>query len=516
MSYPVPKHMNYILGIDIGTSNTKAVGYTATGEVVADANVTYTFSSEKEGYHELDPEELFKAVVEVISSAVKIAGKANLSGISFSSAMHGLIAVDFDGGLLTNMFTWADLRSNDYAVQLKNSALGARLYERTGTPVHPMSPLCKIMWLKGEHPEIFRRTAKFISIKEYVFYRLFGEYVVDHSIASATGLFDIYDLNWNAEALEAASITKDQLSHPVSSITCMRGVLPEYLNKLGIDAATPFIVGASDGCLAHLGSNAVETADVSLTVGTSGAVRVMMSKPIKDPKHGIFNYLLTDDIYIAGGPVNNGGNVIQWFAGSILQNNSTADMNYDWFIDEALSVEAGADGLIFLPYIFGERAPVWDADARGVFFGISGAHTRNHFMRAVMEGISMGLFGILKTIEDVLGPVHNIYVSGGFIKSAKWVQLMADVLGKKLLVSQSTDASAAGAAIIGMRAVGLIRELAEAGKFFTVNETFTPDLQKHAVHLENFAVYSKIYESLKDIKNTKYAISHSGPGQDGI
>jgi gluconokinase len=502
--------MKYILGIDIGTSNTKAVGYTATGEVVTHANVSYSFSSEIEGHHELDPEELFRAVIDVISTAAKSAGEASLEGICFSAAMHGIIAVDEAGKPLTNMITWADLRSTAYALELKNSPAGHRIYERTGTPVHPMSPLCKLIWLKAEKNDIFTKAFRFISIKEFIFYHLFGEFLIDHSIASATGLFDIYDLTWNDEALSTAGITADRLSKPVSASYICRSFSEKYRGSLGIDPQTPFIMGASDGCLAHLGSNAVRPMEASLTIGTSGAVRVMKDKPVADPKQRIFNYLLTEDSYISGGPLNNGGNTIQWFARNILDDKD-AEIDYDWFVNEAMSTEPGADGLIFLPYIYGERAPVWDADARGVFFGISGAHTRNSFMRAVMEGVAMALFGILETLEELLGPVSNIYVSGGFIRSGKWVQLVADVLGRKVFVSQSSDASAAGAAIIGMKAVGMIGELSDAATFFPVKESFEPDAANHQIHLRNYAVYDKLYDSLKDIKNTKYADSHSRP-----
>jgi gluconokinase len=492
--------MNYILGIDIGTTNTKAVAYTVEGKTVAHANKSYTFSSREEGCHEIDPDILLEAVIEVAKSAVTDAREHTLSGVSFSAAMHGIMAVNAQGKPLTQMITWADLRSNEYAAKLKNTEQGRRIYERTGTPIHPMSPLCKLMWMKDNLPEIFRTAHKFISIKEYIFYHFFGEYIIDHSIASASGLFDIYDLRWNQDALGAAGTTAERLSSPVPVTHIIKGLRREYALTLNIDPQTPFIIGASDGCLAHIGSNAISHRDVSFTIGTSGAVRVMTDEPVHDTKQRVFNYILDENVYISGGPINNGGNLLQWFATNMLRKSSMKADDFNEFIDEAVQVPAGCEGLIFLPYVYGERAPVWDADARGVFYGVSGTHTISHFMRSILEGISFALYGILNTLEEITGPVNNIYVSGGFIKSPKWVSLVADVLGKKLLVTQAEDSSAAGAAIIAMKALGIINSFDAVKSFFEINASYEPDIRNHEACKKNYAVYANLYDQLKDIK----------------
>ncbi|MEO8584505.1 MAG: gluconokinase [Flavitalea sp.] len=492
--------MRYILGIDIGTTNTKAVSYSEKGNLLAHANVSNTFKAQSEGVHEADPEGLCNEVIKVIKEAVNLTKDHELAGICFSAAMHGLIAVDENGKPLTNMITWADLRSKAYAAKLKNTELGTRLYERTGTPIHPMSPLCKLMWMKDAEPEIFNKAHKFISIKEFIFFKFFGKYIIDHSIASATGLFDVINIDWNKEALEVAGITADKLSEHQSVLYILTGLKGDYAKALGIEVNTPFILGGSDGCLAHLGSNALKKNEVSLTIGTSGAVRMMTEKPSHDTLQRVFNYLLTDDKYISGGPVNNGGNVLQWFAMSFLGKKIVAGEEYDWYVKEAMKVEPGCNGLVFLPYIYGERAPVWDADARGVFFGMSGTHTQSHFMRAVLEGVCFALYGILKTLEEVIGKSENIFVSGGFIHSKPWVSMLSDIFGKQLFVSGSEDASAAGAAIIGLQALGSVKDLADAPAFFTVTETYQPDMKNHEAYKNNYSVYSSLYDKLKGLK----------------
>jgi gluconokinase len=469
------------------------------GQVLSQASKSYRVIANKEGHHELDPKILFEAVLQVMTASVKQSSGHSLEGISFSAAMHGLIAVDESGDPLTNMITWADLRSNEYARRLKNEAIGRKLYERTGTPNHAMSPLCKLMWLKDNEPEIFSKAFKFISIKEYIFFHLFGEFIVDHSIASSTGLFDIHDLEWNADALATAGITAAKLSRHVNSTFIIKGVNKKYADITGVSQDTPFIIGASDGCLAHLGSNALRAGDVSLTIGTSGAVRMMTDKPVPDTGQRVFNYLLTDDHYLSGGPVNNGGNVLQWFAKGFLKKEFLVPEEFEGFIKQALSVSPGCEGLVFLPYIYGERAPVWDADAKGVFYGVSSVHGMSHFMRAVMEGISFALFSILHTLEEIMGPVNNIYASGGFIRSKPWVSMLTDVLGKKVTVTHAEDSSAAGAAILGMKSLGLIKDLQEVQSFFSVKEVYEPDMDHHNTYLRNYSVYSNLYAKLKDI-----------------
>ncbi|MBO9573355.1 MAG: gluconokinase [Chitinophagaceae bacterium] len=492
--------MSFILGIDIGTSGAKAVAYSKDGKIIAHANSSYAVLPEEEGKHELDPEILFSAVLDVIKGTLKNTGAEKPMAISFSSAMHGLIAVDRSGKPITNMITWADLRSSKYATQLNYSPQAEIIYGRTGTPIHPMSPLCKIIWLRNELPEIFSAAYKFISIKELIFYRFFGEYIIDYSIASATGLLDIYELNWNKTALDAAGIEAEKLSRPVPSTYIIKELKPEYASQTGIEAGTPFVIGASDGCLAHIGSNAIKPNDVSLTIGTSGAVRLMSHRPFKDIKKRIFNYILDEGLYISGGPTNNGGNILQWFAANFLRTPFKEPGDFDEFINEALEISAGAGGIIFLPYIFGERAPVWNAEAEGLFYGINSTHTVNHFMRALMEGIAFGLYEILNILEEINGPVNDIYVSGGFIKSRKWVSLLADVFGRKMHLTNAEDSSAAGAAMIGLKALGVIKDYSEAASFFTLKETFDPNMQNHEACKKNFNIYVKLYKQLKDIK----------------
>jgi gluconokinase len=504
--------MAYIIGLDIGTTNTKAVAFTNQGEVLASTGVSYSILPGPPGYHELDPDQLLKAVFSALKEVYRnCRGSETLAGISFSCAMHSLIAVDEAGRLLTHAITWADLRSTAFADSLKGSPAGRRIYRQTGTPIHPMSPLCKLLWLRDKEPAIFGRTAKFISIKEYIWWRLFGKYQIDHSIASATGLFDIYSFDWYPESLELAGIGIDHLSEPVPCTHMESALLKEYRDSLGLPADLPWIIGGSDGCLANLGSLAVNTGETALTIGTSGAVRMTTGVPRYDPKERIFNYILTRDFYISGGAVNNGGVVVQWFNKQFpdpvkglslapgLPAGSSSAGEADDLTAEADSVAPGSEGLVFLPYLQGERAPIWDAKARGMFFGIRSGHEHRHFMRAVMEGICFSLYEVGGSLEETLGPIEHIYASGGFIRSRTWLQMIADVFNRRVYVTNVADASAIGAVIMGFYALGLVGSLQEGAGMIRIQEIFEPDLGRHVIYRKNETVFSQLYIRLKDL-----------------
>ena len=441
---------NYLLAIDIGTTSTKGLAIRPDGEVLAQFQKEYPTHYPQPGSAEQDPQEVFQAVVEVIAQTIQLTREGFLAGVSFSGAMHSLMAVGEDGEPLTPLMTWADTRSAKQAEELRSTELGTAIYRQTGTPIHPMSPFCKLMWMKEEQPKLFNKAHKFISIKEYVFARLFGEYVIDYSIASASGLFDVHQLTWSSEALRVLNLEEGKLSRPVSPYHCCSGLSAQFATRLKISPDTPFIVGANDGCLAHLGCGAMNPGDLSVTIGTSGAVRMATSSYYHDERCRIFNYRLDEQTFIAGGATNNGAVLLSWFEENIegVKPDGAA------FVDEAFSVP-GSEGLIFLPFLLGERAPMYDPHAKGVFLGIRIQHKKAHFKRAILEGICFELKSIAQAVEEVIHPIERVIASGGFVKSDRWVQLLSDILGKPITVNSQNDASSLGAALQGFQALGM-------------------------------------------------------------
>jgi gluconokinase len=491
--------MKYIIGVDIGTSGTKAIAFNINGGVLYSAYVPYTSITPHPGENEINPDILLDATVKTISRVVKhTKAETDLLGISFSCAMHSLLAIDENAKPLNNVITWADLRSKDYAFQIRDTEIGKSIYEHTGTPIHPMSPLCKLMWMKDKQPDIFSKAYKFISIKEYIWFHFFGKFQVDYSIASGTGLFDIRSFKWFDQALDTAGIIPDHLSQPVSTLHIETELVKKYRNRMKLPAGIPFIIGGSDGCLANLGSGVISAGELALTIGTSGAVRMTSAKPKHDPQKRIFNYILTEQLYVSGGPVNNGGNAIKWYVENFMKKTASRKKDFSTFVQEAADIPAGSAGLIFLPYLFGERAPVWDANAKGVFFGVVANHTSRHFLRAVMEGISLSLYQIGLSLEETIGPAEKIYASGGFIQSAFWLQMIADIFNKDVLVMNVADASAIGAAMLGLNALGIINDLEEIKKMINIQHTYTPNQNNHSIYMKNFSVFERLYGKLKD------------------
>jgi gluconokinase len=264
---------------------------------------------------------------------------------------------------------------------------------------------------------------------------------------------------------------------------------------LNIPAGTPVVIGGSDGCLANVGSFATQPGIAALTIGTSGAIRVAGKAPVLNSSSMPFNYLLNENIFISGGPINNGGVALKWYAESLLKKQLNTIEDYNQLLLPVESVPAGCNGLVFLPYILGERAPIWNSDTCGVFFGITAQHSQEHFTRAVLEGITFALYQIARSLEDGGLDIREVHVSGGFVRSKQWVQLLCNVFGKRICLMNIDDASAIGAGLIAMEALGVPHEIEKSSR----NEVtvFEPDQDEHALYRQKyFPMYENLYRAL--------------------
>lgn len=483
----------YVLGIDIGTGSTKAVAMALTGEVLGVTKQHYPIQQPRPGYSEQDPVVIYQAFIQCINDTIKQSGGAP-AAISLSSAMHSLIPVSENGAAIAPMITWADTRSEDVAGVISASAEGEWIYRTSGTPIHPMSPLCKLIWLKEHQPEVFNHAHKFISIKEYIWYQLFGAFQIDHGLASATGLFDIRQLCWSDAICSFAGVGINRLSEPVGTGYVRRDLPGDVAVLLILPAGTPFIIGAGDGCCANLGSGAIAPGIAALTIGTSGAVRVTGHTPVENYAAMTFNYLLDEKTFISGGAINNGGIAVDWLLKNFLNKSELTTADYDGLFAAIETVPAGSDGLLFLPYLYGERAPLWDAKASGAFLNIKPLHTQAHFLRAGLEGICFALNNVLESLESASTGISQLNVSGGFVHSPVWMQLLADITGKKLALLQLEDASAVGAIYLAMRALypGTGLPLHPANSFIYPNPI------RHKVYAKTFPIFKKLYGDMKE------------------
>ncbi len=495
----------YMIGTDIGTTSTKSVLFTTDGKLKAVHHIEYPLYSPTPATAEQDPEEIFAAVVGSIKQVMLESGvdPAQVKCVSFSSAMHSLIAVDGTGKPLTRCITWADSRSARWADIIKSEHDGHEIYLRTGTPIHPMSPLAKLLWLRNEESGLFGKADKFISIKEFVFHKLFGEYVVDHSIASATGLFNIHELDWDAGALKVAGIDPSKLSRLVPTRHIMTGLDETWAEHMGLPAAIPFVVGANDGVLSNLGVNAIEPGVVAVTIGTSGAIRTVTDKPRVDPKGRIFCYVLTEDMYVIGGPVNNGGMIFRWIRDQLgASEKETAQRigrdPYDLLSDIAARVKPGSDGLIFHPFLSGERAPLWDSNARGSYFGLGLHHKKEHLIRAAMEGVILNLYTVFLALQELIGEPGKIQATGGFARSELWRQMMADIFNQEVHVPESVESSCLGAAILGLYAIGEADSLGVVSEMVGGTYRHEPIPRHTEIYQELTRIYIRVSRLLQD------------------
>ncbi len=493
--------MEYVVGIDIGTGSVKAVALNLVGKSIDVAQHYYPSNSLTPGYHEQNPEDIWAAFVLCLQDLHVKIGYRPLA-ISLSSAMHSLMAVNEYGKPLAPMMTWADNRAASIATALAASAQGIAIYKATGTPVHAMSPLCKLIWLHQNNPELFKKAHKFMAIKEFIWHKLFKVYEVDHSIASCTGLFNLHELTWHDAALKLSNVTAERLSTPVTT-----GFSRKFLRHPELpfmEKGIPFFIGASDGCLANLGSMAYQPGVAVMTIGTSGAVRMASSSPLPNEKAMTFSYILDAETFICGGPINNGGLALQWWLKNCGEQQLT-DEAYKRFFQSIKDVPAGSKGLLFLPYLTGERAPIWDSESCGAFFGLTLQHERMHFSKAVIEGICYAMRSVLEAITENNHPITHIHISGGFVKSKVWVQLLADVTGKNLVLVQTEDASAVGAAYLAMKDLGLMKSYPVAQ--LNSLKMISPNAANSDRYSKNFEVFKQLYVNLKETMHQLHHIN---------
>jgi len=440
-----------VLGLDVGTTSAKATAFDATGTAGGHAEVTYP---------RFPPGEQDPGVV--VDAAMRALQQAGEGAVAVSTAMHGLVPLDEHDKPLAPLLIWADIRAAAQADRLR--AEHPELHDRTGTPLHPMSPLAKLVWFRECEPEVHKAARRWVGHKELILHRLTGRWIVDSSVASGTGLLELATLDWDAEALELAGIEREQLAELVA---------PTDVVGDGV------VAGAGDGPLANLGVGAVHPGVAALSIGTSGALRLIVERPVVDPKRRVFCYALTRDRWAVGGAINNGGVVLEWAREALAP-----DLSVDELLDVASTAPPGCDGLLMAPYLFAERAPHWRSGATGAYVGLRREHGRAHLVRAALEGVCEQLHLVLDSLESAGQEVHEIRATGGFARSAFWRQLLADVLGRPIGFPESHEGSGFGAALLGLQALGEIDSFEVAADHIRIADVVEPDPDAAATYRE--------------------------------
>ena len=477
--------------MDVGTTATKGVLYDENGKAVFSASKGYPLIQTKIGQAEEDPKVIFDAVQEVIFALTQKAD-GEIAAISWSSQMHSLIGLDKDNNLLTNSITWADNCAKNVVQDAKKSGLARKIYQKTGMPMHPMAPIYKMLWLKDNEPELFNQVKKWIGIKEYLIFRLTGKLIIDTTMAAGTGMLNLKTLTWDQELLDTLNVKQEQLPEIAQPTEIVAPIKEEYVQKLGIDSDTKIVLGASDGYLSTIGVNAIDSDHFALNVGTSGAVRTIVDQPKIDQNASYFCYPVDKKHYLLGGPVNNGGIVFNWARQTLFDAGETPQD----YLDVAQSAPAGSRNLIFLPYLGGERAPIWDANARGSFVGLTRMHQKPEMARAVIEGIIFNLYdAAFSLIKNTKKPVA-INATGGFLKSDFVRQLCADIFNVPIVTMKEQQSGTLAAMFLARQALGINQDLSEIEQFAQEDKVYFPNPKEAVIYQNMFPLYCEIKNAL--------------------
>lgn len=476
--------MDVVIGLDTGTTSTKAVAAGVGGEVRAMTSVGYPLLVPGSGRAELDPVRMCEAALEALRD---VAGQVHergdtVLGICLSAAMHGLVPLDAEGRALAPLITWADGRAAAQSNALAADGRARPLQARTGTPVHPMSPLVKLAWWRTEDAGLLRAATRWGGVKDLMVTTLCGPgQPLDLSCAGATGLYDIHARRWDPEALDIAGIGPGQLAEVVPTTHRLAPLLPGVAAATGLPESTPVIIGAADGPLANLGLGAVAPGVAAVSIGTSGALRTIVDAPRIDDAGRLFCFALTEDHWVVGGAVNNGGSVIRWAAQAFAAGDGPAphgeaadelDAN---LLAEAAHVPAGSDGLLCLPYLLGERAPWWKAGLRGAYIGLRREHGRAHLVRAAVEGVCQQLALVRDGLTAAGVQLVEVRATGGAVESPLWLSTLAATLDQPVRTSASPEGTAVGACLLGLHALGALPDLAAAADLVRAGEPVRPD-----------------------------------------
>lgn len=490
-----------ILAVDIGTSSVRSIIFNLDGKAEAMHQELLSVDMPHPGWQEQDPDEIFAKTVRAIKCCLEKMqiSRDQLAGISFSSQMYSIFPVDSSGTPLMKSIIWADSRSDKQAEFLKLHFGKRYFYETTACPIDSIYPFSKILWVKETHPDIFQQAERFISIKEYILQKLTGDYYADYSCASATGMFDVANHRWDERALHALGITPEKLAVPLNVTTCLKLKNPYLAGELGLPAGFPVVIGAGDGPLANLGSGATCPGDINIDLGTSGAARTIVDKPVLDPDSRLWCYCLTENKWALGGILNNVGNLYKWFAEKVAFFGQESTEEHLTILNSyAEKSQPGANGLYFLPFLWKARSPYWDSDFRGSVFGLNPSHNIQDIARGMIEGVAFNLRSIIQAIRENTNGISRIVFTGGLAKAEIWGHIIADVLGERLTLSVTREGSGGGAAILGFFALGLTDRL----EFNTTNNClriYEPNISHPKQYSNLFENYKKICATVKEL-----------------
>jgi xylulokinase len=450
-----------LLGIDVSTTGAKALLIDQNGQVITSATTPLTLFTPRPLWSEQDPRQWWTGITQSIRQALSeadVSGDA-IAAVGLTGQMHGLVLLDEFGDVLRPAILWNDQRTGPQCDRIRSRIGVERLIQITGNDALTGFTAPKILWVQENEPEIYARACHILLPKDYIRFKLTGEYAMDRAGGSGTILFDLKDRTWSDEVLDALEIPAEWMP-PTYEGSQVSGVISaEAASETGLAAGTPVVGGAGDQAAQAVGVGAIEPGIIALTLGTSGVVFAPTESPLIEPQGRLhaFCHALPQRWHFMGVMLSAAGS-LQWHRDTVAP-----ELSFDELVDEALDIPPGSEGLLFLPYLTGERTPYPDPFARGAWVGLTIRHRRAHMTRAVLEGVAFGLKDSFTLIQEAgLGNIDQVRISGGGAKSQLWKQILADILAVELVTVNTTEGAAFGAALLAGVGAGIFQGVLEA------------------------------------------------------
>ncbi len=493
---------NKTLGIDVGTGGSRAVLVDAAGKVLASATSEHAAISAPEiGWAEQDPRDWWRATCAAIKECLQLARvRANeIASVGLTGQMHGMVLLDEQGEVLRPAIIWCDQRTEGEGRAITEQVGARRLIELTANPALTNFTLTKIWWVQRKEPQIWSRVRTVLLPKDYARFRLTGARACDVADASGTLLFDVAHRRWSATMAEISGIDPGILPQIFESPEISGRVSDEGARATGIRADTPVVAGAGDQAAGAVGMGIVQAGAVSATIGTSGVVFAATAKPTMDPQGRIHTFChAVPGRWHVMGVTQAAGFSLRWFRDELCGGVNGNRVSYDELTAEAAKTKAGADGLLWLPYLMGERTPHLDPDARGALVGLTAQHTRGHVVRAILEGVAFSLRDTLTIFRELNLPIDSIRLGGGGARGKLWRQIQADVYGMPVEILEAEEGAAYGAALLAGVGAGVWPSVERACETAVkVAQVVEPDPARVEIMNRRYEQYRALYPALK-------------------
>jgi xylulokinase len=492
------------LGIDVGTSGTRALVIDEQGKVIASGSEEHAaFASPSPGWAEQDPRDWWRASGLAVRKALSSSGVPadEIACVGFSGQMHGAVLLDANDDLVRNAIIWCDQRSEAQSRQLKEMFGPGRLIQLTCNPPLTNFTLTKLLWVRETEPANWARVAHVMLPKDYVRFRLTGDRAIDMADASGTLLLDVANRRWSAEVLSKTGISQQLLPQLYESPQVCGLVSAAGAEATGLRAGTPVVAGAGDQAAGAVGMGIVRAGAVSATIGTSGVVFAATDRPALDPRGRIHTFChAVPGRWHVMGVTQSAGLSLRWFRDRFGVPSQNGRDPYDVLAEEAGSAPEGSAGLFWLPYLMGERTPHLDPNARAALVGLTASHTRAHVVRAILEGVAYSLKDTFTIFEEMKIPVTRIRLGGGGARSALWRQIQADVYGREGEIVEAEEGAAYGAAILAGAGAGAWASVDEAcDAVIRVASRVAPRVKESLTMQRGYRIYREIYPALQPL-----------------